>query len=181
MKILLICFACLSSLVNANETLALLKQPGHLAIVRHALAPGTGDPGQFDLEDCNTQRNLSQRGREQARDMGDLFRKSGIKDAHVFTSQWCRCRDTAKLLKLGKSTDMPALNSFFSKPANRAPQMKELRKWLENPPKDKPVILITHQVVITELTNIFPASGEIIILRQTEAGEWKVAGSVKTM
>ena len=165
----------------ADDVLSLLKKPGHIAIARHALAPGTGDPANCTLEDCSTQRNLSDEGRKQAVKMGDLFRKAGIKDAAVYTSQWCRCRDTATLMDLGAVTDFPAINSFFRRPEQRRTQMSELRKWLKNPPKDKPIILITHHVVVTALTDIFPASGEILVLRQTDAGTWEVGGGVQTL
>lgn len=97
-------------------SLALLKKPGHFAIMRHALAPGTGDPRNFDLTDCSTQRNLSEAGREQAKAVGELLRKSGIEKAGVYSSQWCRCLDTATLLGLGPVTELPALNSFFQQP-----------------------------------------------------------------
>lgn len=181
MKTLITGLLLFSSVLSANETLALLKTPGHVAIARHALAPGTGDPAAFDLEDCSSQRNLSEEGRRQARNMGNLFREAGIREASVFTSQWCRCRDTATLMDLGKVAELPALNSFFRRPERKRAQISDLRKWLQKAPDGKPVILITHQVVITALTDVFPASGEILILRAGENGDWEVAGRVKTM
>jgi broad specificity phosphatase PhoE len=168
-------------LIAANDAsvLRLLNTPGHIAIARHALAPGTGDPATFDLEDCTTQRNLSVEGRVQARAMGESLRKNGIANAHIFTSQWCRCKDTASLLGFGEVTELPSLNSFFETPHRREPQMKALRTWLrEERPKDKPVLLITHQVVITALTGVFPSSGETLVLKETQTG-WEVVGRVK--
>ncbi len=155
----------LTPFLRGEDPLSLLRQPGHIAIARHALAPGTGDPAPFDLSDCSTQRTLSETGRKQAGEMGERFRKAGIREASVFTSQWCRCRDTARLMNLGKVTDLPALNSFFGRPQQKGPQMESLRTWLQNAPKGTPVILITHQVVVTALTDVFPASGEILIQR----------------
>jgi broad specificity phosphatase PhoE len=180
MKFLLLCLTA-PLLLPAEDAsvLQLLNQPGHIAIARHALAPGTGDPDDFDLRDCSTQRNLSASGREQAKQMGSTYRNNGIKDAHVFTSQWCRCKETADLLGFGAVTELPALNSFFSRPSLREPQMTELKRWLnEDRPTGKPVILITHQVVITALTGVFPSSGETIVLKETDQG-WEVVGRVK--
>jgi len=169
------------STVGAGEPpLALLQKPGHIAIARHALAPGMGDPADFELGDCRTQRNLSDEGRAQATRMGDAFRQAGINQAAVYTSQWCRCRDTAILMELGKVTELPSLNSFFQEPNKRGPQMKALEAWLEDRPKNKPVVLITHQVVITALTGVFPSSGEILILHPNEEGGWEVAARIET-
>jgi len=180
MKFLLLCLAAPLLLpAEDSSVLQLLQQPGHIALVRHALAPGTGDPDDFDLKDCSTQRNLSEYGRSQAKAMGENYRNNGIDEAYVFTSQWCRCKDTASLLGFENVTERSALNSFFARPSVRDPQMKELRTWLnEDLPQNKPVILVTHQVVITALTGIFPASGETIVIRETENG-WEVVGSVK--
>ena len=100
--------------VAANDWDA-LTEPGAFAIMRHALAPGTGDPADFRLDDCTTQRNLDARGREQARAIGAAFRDRGITFDVVLTSQWCRTRETAELLGLGEVVEAPALNSFFQR------------------------------------------------------------------
>lgn len=92
---------------------AALADGSAFAMMRHALAPGTGDPANFQLDDCATQRNLSEEGRRQAREIGERFRANGIADAQVVSSQWCRCRDTAELLGFPGWEDLPALNSFF--------------------------------------------------------------------
>lgn len=154
--------------------LKLLSKPGHYALMRHALAPGTGDPADLDLKDCGTQRNLSAEGRKQAAGIGNHFRKQGIKEAEVLTSQWCRCRDTAILLDLGEVKELPALNSFFGRPRKRDPQMKALRTWFENHNWEGPTVLVTHQVVITALTGVFPASGEIVIVQRKKDGTLEV-------
>ncbi len=91
----------------------LWKQPGVHAIMRHASAPGFGDPEGFTLGNCKTQRNLSETGREEARALGEAIRSQGIQLTAIFSSQWCRCLDTARELKLGKVQALPALNSFF--------------------------------------------------------------------
>jgi broad specificity phosphatase PhoE len=163
------------------EALALLKQPHHYALIRHALAPGTGDPATFDLTDCSTQRNISETGRKQAEAMGTLFREQGIEKAEVLTSQWCRCKETAALFNLGKVSELPALNSFFGRPQNKKSQMEALDIWFANHKHAKPTLLVTHQVVITALTGVFPASGEIIVIRVDSDGEIEVMGRVQTL
>ena len=96
-----------------------LQEPGAVLLIRHALAPGVGDPDGFRLDDCATQRNLSDEGRRQARAIGDWLRARGIGQAHVYSSQWCRCLETAALLDLGPVTELPALNSFFERRQDR--------------------------------------------------------------
>ena len=151
-----------------------LKQPGHFVLMRHALAPGTGDPQQVDLNDCGTQRNLSDGGRAQARRTGDALRAAGIASADLFTSQWCRCRETAELLGLGPVQDMPALNSFFSAPEREAAQMQQLREDIARLPRDRTAILVTHQVVITALTGVWPRSGEMVVVQRLDGGQLAV-------
>ncbi len=85
----------------SEELRQAFEAPGTVAIMRHAIAPGTGDPSGFDIGDCSTQRNLDDRGRKQARKVGQAFRAAGIAVDRVLTSQWCRCRETARLLELG--------------------------------------------------------------------------------
>ena len=156
-----------------------LDDPGHFALLRHALAPGTGDPPDFEIDNCATQRNLSEVGREQARTIGDRFRDNGIPAARMYTSQWCRCRDTAILLGLGEVEDLKALNSFFQDFQYRESRTAELLEWLRNDIQPGPVVLVTHQVNITALTGVYPASGELIFVRVDEAGV-EVLGRVAT-
>lgn len=136
--------------------------------MRHALAPGTGDPANFDIEDCSTQRNLDDRGRAQARAIGRMLRDEGILFDQVLTSQWCRCRETAELLDVGPVADAPALNSFFRDRAREADQTAAAQGLLRDAPG--PAMFVTHQVNITALTGVFPASGEIIVVRATDDG-----------
>jgi len=136
----------------ADVRFARLAEPGVVAIVRHAQAPGTGDPARFTLDDCTTQRNLDARGREQARAIGAAIRAAGVVVDRVLTSQWCRCRDTARLLDLGPAEDLPALDSFFRNPARAEPQTAELRQLLVDLPAGETVMLVTHYVNIRALT-----------------------------
>lgn len=142
-----------------------VRQGKAVAFVRHALAPGVGDPGHFRIGDCTTQRNLSDEGRRQAQRIGDRFRANGITGADVYTSQWCRCIETAKLLNLGLPKGLPLLNSFFETPGNGASQTGALRMFIRSLGGEKPAIFVTHQVNITALTGIVPSSGEIIVFQ----------------
>ncbi len=157
-----------------------LRSPGHVAIMRHALAPGGGDPDNFDLRDCSTQRNLSDGGRDQAKRIGNRLRENGVAAAKVYSSQWCRCLETARLLGFGKITELPALNSFFSAMSEGNAQTAALQQWIKDQQLTTPTVLVTHQVNITALTDIFPASGELIVLRRASDGSLTVVGSVET-
>ena len=143
-----------------------LETAGLVVLLRHAEAPGTGDPPDFRLDDCAPQRTLSDDGRAQAGRIGEQLRQLGIGKASVLSSQWCRCLETARLLDLGPVKEMSALNSFIGNPAEEKDKTTELRQFLADLPRDgQPVVLVTHQVNITALTGIFPASGEAILLR----------------
>lgn len=165
---------------HAETVWQALKTPGHVALIRHASAPGTGDPDNFQLTDCATQRNLSAEGRDQARRMGDLFRAAGIAAAEVYTSQWCRCRETAELLDLGSVTDLPAVNSFFRRPSLRTRRTQDTRAWLATQTWDEPVVIVTHFVNIRALTGIAPGSGEIVVVRVGPKGETEPVGRLPT-
>ncbi|MBK1666782.1 histidine phosphatase family protein [Rhodovibrio sodomensis] len=156
---------------------AALKQPGTVAIMRHALAPGTGDPANFELGDCSTQRTLNGAGREQSRRIGQAFRDHGIQVDRVLTSQWCRCRQTAELLGLAPVADFPALNSFFEDRSTRDQQTAAVRDLLADAPADEKLVLVTHQVNITALTDVFPSSGEVIVIEVADDGTVDVRGS----
>lgn len=166
---------------RANDDLWQKLQGGeHAALLRHAVAPGTGDPANFDVEDCETQRNLSASGREQAARIGERFKANGIYATDVYSSQWCRCLDTAALLGLGDVEPLPILNSFFGRYERRDQQTEALTAWLQEAERDRPTVLVTHQVNISALTDVFPASGELVIVHITEDGEISVAGTIET-
>ena len=159
-----------------------LKQGKAIAIMRHALAPGTGDPANFDVRDCSTQRNLSAEGRAQSRTIGTLFKSQGIDAAQIFSSQWCRCQETARLLDLGSVSTLSALNSFFEDRSSSASQTKALEdllpEWLQA--GSMPTVLVTHQVNISALTGRPASSGEILIITSS-AGEIVVLDSINTL
>ena len=143
--------------------------------MRHALAPGTGDPAEFALGDCSTQRNLDERGREQARKLGEALRRNGVVFDTVFTSQWCRTRETAELLDVGTVVEAPSLNSFFSDYSTRDRQTEETLDLIEG--REGKLMLVSHQVNISALTGLGTRSGEVLIIR-LEDGDVEVTGSI---
>jgi broad specificity phosphatase PhoE len=162
---------------HAEAAWTALRQGEHVALVRHALAPGTGDPASFRLDDCSTQRNLSPAGRAQAKAIGANLRWHGVGVDGVYSSQWCRCLETARLMDLGEVMPLPSLNSFFAEPEREAAQMAALRAWLGEQRTESALVLVTHQVVITALTGIVPASGEIVVVR-AEQGDLQLVGRI---
>ncbi|WP_210164920.1 histidine phosphatase family protein [Afifella pfennigii] len=155
-----------------------LRQPGAVAMMRHALAPGTGDPAGFRLGDCATQRNLSDAGRAQAGAIGRAFRQNGIEIDRVLTSEWCRSRETAELLGLGPVEEFQPLNSFFRDRGKGAGQTERLRAFLAGRSGQGALLLVTHQVNITALTEVYPASGEVVVVEMDEDGRVEVAGKI---
>jgi len=154
-----------------------MRAGGHVLLIRHAEAPGTGDPAGFRLGDCSTQRNLSGVGREQARAIGAWLRNRGVGRARVYSSQWCRCRETAELLGLGPVRELPALNSFYGRSQDREPNLAALRDFLAaQPPQGELLVLVTHQVTIAALTGDATASGHGVLMALGEGGVLEKAG-----
>ena len=164
---------------NEDDLIKLMKSGGHILMIRHAYAPGSGDPANFKIGDCATQRNLDDRGRSQARAIGDWLRSKGIKDAKIYSSQWCRCLETATLLGLGPVAELPALDSFYGKPQNREPDIKALRSFIATLPADgELIIFVTHYVTILEVTGEGVSPGEGVVLKIKEGGAYDVLGSL---
>lgn len=151
---------------EAAPLLRRLGDGGHLGLMRHALAPGTGDPPGMRIDLCATQRNLGEEGRQQARRLGDRLRAAGIAHARVLTSRWCRARETGSLLGLGPPDDLALLDSFFAARAEEGARTRALRDWIAAAPLGPPLVLVSHQVNITALTGVFTASGELLVLRR---------------
>lgn len=155
-----------------------LAKSGTIVLFRHATAPGTGDPPGFVLGDCSTQRNLDDRGRAEARAIGEAFRRRGIAVGGVVSSQWCRSRETAELAFPGQVREEPIFNSFFanraSEPAATAEALRLLSGW-QGPGV---LVAVTHQVNITALTGIVPRPGEGVIVRMQQ-GKLSVLGRLK--
>jgi len=122
---------------------------------------------------------LVERGRAQAKKLGERFRAAGLRDTLVYTSQWCRCRETARLLAIGTVHDLPALNSFFERPETRRERLEALQTFLDGLPRDgRTVVLVTHQVTITALTGNYPASGEGVLLSLRSEGGFERVGDL---
>tara|TARA_B110000444_G_C18841608_1_gene599326 strand:- start:2498 stop:3046 length:549 start_codon:yes stop_codon:yes gene_type:complete len=164
--ILSLIFLCLfgqGSSAN-SDIITSLQEGKKLVFIRHALAPGGGDPENFDINDCSTQRNLNSTGIEQAKRIGNFFKDNNIPVEQVFSSEWCRCKDTAKNAFQNYKT-FNALNSFFSKrfEKNRDKQIKDLKAFIKKWNGKNNLIFVTHYVVISEMLNDTVSSGEIIV------------------
>ena len=159
------------------EMIESMLSGGHILMIRHALAPGTGDPANFQIGDCSTQRNLDDRGRDQARAIGNWLRSKGISAARVYSSQWCRCRETAKLIQMGPVAELPALNSFYELTENREPNLKALRQFIaKQPPDGKLIIMVTHLVTISAMADVAVSSGEGVMLKLNPSTLYEVVG-----
>ena len=164
-KIIILLLFLLSNEVYANDNLISSLQEGNkIVFIRHALAPGNGDPENFILEDCSTQRNLNERGREQSKNIGNFFRNKNISVDKVLSSEWCRCKDTARLAFDNFET-FDALNSFYDErfAMNRSNQLKNLKVFINKWNSDSNLVIVTHYVVISALLNRGTSSGEMIV------------------
>jgi len=164
----------------ANEPVwDLLKAGGQVAVIRHAsTVPGFGDPPGFRLDDCATQRNLSEAGREEARRIGAAFRDRGVPVEKVLSSRWCRCLETARLA-FGTAEPWASLDSFFDDRGREPEQTREVRRLIEDRPPSGNLIMVTHQVNITALTGISPSQGEMIVLTPLGNGNFRIAGRLR--
>jgi len=163
----LIIFICIISPVKADlnqNIISELKKGGKIIFIRHAYAPGGGDPNNFDINDCDTQRNLNNDGRLQSKKIGDFFKKNKISIEKVYSSEWCRCKETASIAFRSFETKN-FLNSFFSErfAENRKNQVENFNKFINNWSGKGNLIFVTHYVVISEILNYAPSSGEIIV------------------
>jgi phosphohistidine phosphatase SixA len=156
-----------------------LKQSGVVALMRHALAPGTGDPASFDVEDCSTQRNLDDRGRAQARRIGEMMRAAGVEFDAIWSSQWCRAKETATLLDMGEVVETPPLNSHFAGRGDRAAQTRATLDKIADQPESARLLLVSHFVNISALTGQGASSGEIIVARRTDDGGLEMIDRIK--
>ena len=153
-----------SNLYSDEKLIDDLKKGGKIVFIRHAIAPGSGDPDNFKLNDCSTQRNLNYTGIRQSKKIGSFFSTNNIPIDLVLSSDWCRCKDTAKFAFKNFKT-FNALNSFFSPrfQKNKEKQMLDLYKYIDNWTGKKNLILVTHYVVILETLDKAVSSGEIVI------------------
>ena len=151
---------------------------GAVLLVRHTLAPGTGDPGNFRLDDCSTQRNLNETGRQQARDWGARMRQRGIDVGAVWSSQWCRTLETARLMDLRPVQGRPEFNSFFQDFSQREERTARARAQIAGWKGPGVLVVVSHQVNISALTGSGTRSGEGVVVRATDDGALEVLGRI---
>ena len=166
-KFLLIIFISINLPIKADSNQNVineLKRGGNLIFIRHAYAPGGGDPKNFDINDCKTQRNLSNSGRYQAKKIGSYFKENNIPIGKVYSSEWCRCKETASIAFNDFETKS-FLNSFFSErfAKNRENQIENFNNFINNWDGKLNLVFVTHYVVISEILSYAPVSGEIIV------------------
>ena len=153
-----------NKLVEAIEAIAAID--ANVIFMRHALAPGFGDPEDFNVADCSTQRNLNEEGRAQALSIGKAIRNSGLQFKEILSSQWCRCTQTTELLNLGHWSTFDGLNSFFQGYVDQQMTLDLLNKKLAS--LDRGIILmVTHQVVISAITKNVVRSGALVAYNST--------------
>lgn len=145
-------------------------QAGDVLLFRHALAPGGGDPPGFRLGDCRTQRGLSDEGRAQARRLGEAVRArlaaQGLRLGAVWSSPWCRTRETAALAFPDQTlVEQPAFGSTFSEREREPAQTRAAQALLAAWRGPGVLVVVTHQVNITAISGVFPASGEGVVMR----------------
>ena len=162
--ILIIFFFTLLKNTYAESFKDIFKEGGKIIFIRHANAPGNGDPNNFNLNDCSTQRNLNKEGREQAKNIGQFFKKNNIQIEKVISSEWCRCKETAQIA-FDKFSTKKFLNSFYSPKfaKNKNKQIKELINYIKKFDSKKNLILITHYVLISEVLGYATSSGEVVV------------------
>ncbi|BAZ47286.1 putative phosphohistidine phosphatase, SixA (plasmid) [Chondrocystis sp. NIES-4102] len=157
------------------------ENTGYVVLLRHAkTVSGTGDPPGFEIDNCNTQRNLSEAGREQAKQIGREFRERNIPISQVLSSQYCRCLDTARLLDLGTVKPSPMLNSIFEDRTTATQQIEQVRQRILNHRNTSGVIImVSHYANIVEIGGIAPQEGEIVVIQADPQGDLEVVGQIQ--
>ncbi len=171
-----------SSATAQDDRWALLQQPGHVVFMRHSDAPGSGgygDPLGFRLEECATQRNLSEEGRAHARRTGETFTKHGIAFDRVLASPWCRCKETALLATGREAEPFAPLSNLVGRHEYRESQVKDLKAYLAGLDGNTRVLLVTHGIVINALAGVSLDSGEMVIVKRGREGEPVIIGRLK--
>ena len=170
---------CLFGNISSADTISwseILDQPKfNVIFLRHALAPGYGDPSEFHISDCKTQRNLNEEGRDQARSIGIKLKMKGFLFNEIYSSEWCRCVDTATLLDLGEITMFSGLNSFFQAHYDKKETLLKLMQKLEQMDEKNRILMVTHQVVISSVTGINVGSGVAVAYSTTDGSAIKIS------
>jgi phosphohistidine phosphatase SixA len=151
---------------------------GYVLLLRHTLAPGVGDPENFKLNDCSTQRNLSQVGRDDAKSVGEWLKRRQIKIARIESSRWCRAKETAQLLDIGRVKLNPNLDSLFESqdPANAIQTVRVKKQIVDWRNKSGLLVLVGHYVNIGAVTGVGVGSGEGVLVKADSKGKIAVVG-----
>ena len=164
----------LSLIAQASELSEKLRSSDYVLMMRHTSAPGVGDPINYTLDDCRTQRNLSPEGRAQAVLIGDWLKKQGVRSADIYSSIWCRCKDTAALLNFDGFRVEPALASFFDEMSKAPERNLALKRFISEKIKtkgDKAIVMVTHHVNIFEFSGENVASGDMVLVKVNAGGD----------
>jgi broad specificity phosphatase PhoE len=167
----------LSAEARASDQIwTLLKDGGHVVLMRHAITtPGVGDPPGMRLDDCRTQRNLTDDGRRHARQIGEAFRARGVVVDRVLTSPWCRCLETARLA-FGAAEVSPALGNLYGRPENQTRQVGELTAIVGERRRGGNLVLVSHGSTILALTGVSLDSSEMVVVTPQGDGRFTVSG-----
>lgn len=161
---------------DGEQVWALLKGGGQVILIRHAITtPGVGDPPGFRLDDCSTQRNLTDEGRQDARRLGEAFRARGIPVARVLSSPWCRCLETARLA-FGAAEPWPPLSNLYGRPEARAEQVRQMQPMLGERRAGGNLVLVSHGSTIAAVTGINPDTAEMVVVTPQGGERFTVAG-----
>ena len=170
---------CLFGNISSADTISwseVLDQPKlNVIFLRHALAPGYGDPSEFDISECKTQRNLNQEGRDQAISIGIRLKMEGVLFDKIYSSEWCRCIDTATLMDIGEINMFSGLNSFFQDHYDKNETLRKLMQKLKNLDEKNRILMVTHQVVISSVTGINVGSGVAVAYSTTDGSAIKIS------
>lgn len=180
MRRVILVVLCLLAGSDAHATEAIweaLRTPGSVVVMRHSYAPGTFDPPTAKLDDCSTQRNLDERGRAQARHVGEAFRRHGIAVGTILSSPRCRCLDTARLA-FGPPRPWDVLQGALNDDARRHQQLIAIRQAIAEHVSGPPLVLVTHGSVVTDLTGLNVRMGAFVVLRRTAEGRHAVVGEL---
>lgn len=172
----LLLLLCPAAAIASEALWSLLEGGGQVILIRHAVTtPGSGDPPGLRLEDCSTQRNLSDEGRQHARRIGEAFRKRQIPLERVLSSPWCRCLETARLA-FGKAELSQPLSNLFGRYENRERQVREMQAMVSEPRQGGNLVLVSHGSTILALTGVSPGTGELVIVTPQGGRRFAVAG-----
>jgi len=178
--LLFLVFGAACGIAHADEALwAQLRAGGLVVFIRHAdTDPGVGDPPGFRLDDCRTQRNLSAPGREQARRLGEAFRRERVSVEQVLSSEWCRCRDTATLA-FERYEPWAALNNLFGRAQNEPAQKRAMLERAGAHRGKGNLVLVTHGATIFPVAGVNPGTGELVVMRPAGAGRLEPVGRLR--